>query len=69
MIPLVQEEIKKAGESEINAKLYPYLKLITENLATMMTEDDESFVKKYMPEPLKEFFGNQQMDVFNRYAN
>ncbi|QNP98210.1 Hypothetical protein YALI2_D00651g [Yarrowia lipolytica] len=41
----------------------------TENLATMMTEDDESFVKKYMPEPLKEFFGNQQMDVFNRYAN
>jgi hypothetical protein len=28
MIPLVQEEIKKAGESEINAKLYPYLKLM-----------------------------------------
>jgi glycosylphosphatidylinositol transamidase len=44
----------------------------TENLATVIqgvTEDDESFVKKYMPEFLKEFFGNQQMDVLNRYAN
>lgn len=44
----------------------------TENLATVIqgiTEHEDSFVKKYMPAALVEFFGNQQMEVFNRYGN
>lgn len=44
----------------------------TENLATVIqgvTEQDESFVRRLMPTALAEFFGQTQMDVFNRYAN
>lgn len=37
MIPLVQEEIKKAGETEINTDLYPYLKLMSPKTMSIVT--------------------------------